>query len=251
MPAPRNPYPLQQDNEGVHILPHHAPVQFKDMRGPYQPPENTFGPVIEYFQKERDRKTADANKQLAAAMKILAANPPVQPSTTVAGPSSATGQITTENLPAPGTPIPDLGSIPWDRYKKFVSQSEGDGSYNQTNLMGSGATGKYQAMPATMAGYGYTPEQFQKPEAQEEFFKKFTTDNYGDLTKKLGRPPTPQELYLAHWFGATGSTQMIDRPPMRMMDTIYSPKIIEQNRLQGKSVGDVLNTLNKRWGSVQ
>jgi len=97
---------------------------------------------------------------------------------------------------------------PLQNYYRRVAQIE-SGS-NPTAAAPSGAKGLYQFIPRTWSAYGQgsplDPNQSQKA------IQNLTRFNQAYLTRALGRPPSDEELYLAHQQGARGAAQLILNP---------------------------------------
>lgn len=90
-----------------------------------------------------------------------------------------------------------------DDYYARIRQIESGGNDNARNP--SGASGRYQFMPATWKGMGLNAADIMNPDAQEKAIRTFTAQNYNALQKNLGREPEPWELYIAHQQGTGGA----------------------------------------------
>jgi hypothetical protein len=103
---------------------------------------------------------------------------------------------------------------------------------------------------------GKPGEQFN-PEANVGLGAKYIRQNAEHLKKTLGRDPNYHEVYAAHMFGP-GVSRMLNKanpkdPIERGLSTFQSPKqvkaIMKANpNLRGKSVGEVMNTLQLKTG---
>lgn len=100
------------------------------------------------------------------------------------------------------------------------------------------ASGLAQFTDATKKQYGLTDKSTL--EQQVAALGSLTADNKKALTKRLGRAPTYDELYLAHHFGAAGSARIISASSETPISSVVSAKSMEQNPyLKGKTVGEV------------
>lgn len=94
-------------------------------------------------------------------------------------------------------------------YLQTVSLVESGGDPNAINP-NSGAAGKYQFIPSTAKAYGLSDPT--DPVQAENAMQRFTADNARTLASRLGREPSPSELYLAHQQGAGGALKLLGNP---------------------------------------
>lgn len=105
------------------------------------------------------------------------------------------------------------------QYLATVANVESGFKSNATPSAGS-ARGMYQFMPETwnnlakkykkqdyLIGSGVDPREDNKKSI--EMMKLLSSDNQRDLTKRLGRPITDVELYMAHFLGPSGAESII------------------------------------------
>lgn len=97
---------------------------------------------------------------------------------------------------------------------------------NPNAVSSAGAQGPDQFMPATARQYGLTNPR--DPVASADATARLTADNASELTKRLGRPPTEAELYLAHQQGAAGAARLLSNPDVPA-GKLVSPAAIRQN----------------------
>lgn len=96
-----------------------------------------------------------------------------------------------------------------DAYINRLFQIESGGNPNAT-------TGSYRGLgqfgPDLEAKYGINDSNRNDPTVQANAVRQLATENAGALSKALGRPPTPGELYLAHQQGGAGAPALINAP---------------------------------------
>jgi hypothetical protein len=114
------------------------------------------------------------------------------------------------------------GQNPDYMLKQAQIESGGDpDAYNK-----SGASGLFQFMPKTAAGYNLA-DPFD-PVASSDAAARLARDNGAYLTKTLGREPTPGELYLAHQQGMGGASKILANPDASAASLVGS-KAVTQN----------------------
>lgn len=93
----------------------------------------------------------------------------------------------------------------------------------------SGARGPWQFMPATGPQYGLaTEEDRMDPYKSADAAARLMLDNKRVLEKKLGRPVSNGELYLAHQQGATGASKLLLNPNALAKDVVGA-SAVKQN----------------------
>ena len=79
------------------------------------------------------------------------------------------------------------------------------------------------------AKYGINPNTPQTdPRASALMLGEFIKENQRYLTKRLGRPPTDTELYIAHFLGPAGAVQLLSAPDKAIAAAV-SPKAAASN----------------------
>lgn len=94
-------------------------------------------------------------------------------------------------------------------YMLRQAQIESGGNPNAQNPRSS-AGGLFQFIDSTAAQYGLR-DKFDA-EAASDAAARLARDNGAYLTPRLGRDPTPGELYLAHQQGAGGAAKLLSNP---------------------------------------
>lgn len=130
--------------------------------------------------------------------------------------------------------------VPLD-YMRQMAQIESGGDPNAGNK--SGAAGLYQFMPRTAQSYDLTDPY--DPVASANAAAQLTLDNQTALRNRLGRDPTPGELYLAHQQGAAGAGGLLSNPDAPAA-SIIGAKAVTQN---GGSINDTAAQFANRWTS--
>jgi len=140
-----------------------------------------------------------------------------------------------------------------------IAKAESNFNPNAGNKTGSSAKGLYQFIDKTWTGMGGKPGEQFDPEINSELGAKYIRQNAEFLKNKLGRDPSYSEVYAAHYFGPSGASNLLTRASPKDsiekgLATFNDPKgvrlIMKQNpNLKGKTVGQVLNDLERKTGS--
>lgn len=121
------------------------------------------------------------------------------------------------------TPVPTGAPFDLERYMNTVAMRESGNKMDAKNPLSS-ASGKFQFLRGTFEGSegrtgirdldprlkGVSFEEFNKREDLQNIAMKILTNmNYDFLRDRLGREPTEEEMYLAHFLGAKGANDLI------------------------------------------
>lgn len=144
-------------------------------------------------------------------------------------------------------------------YASAVRGLESRGGRMVPNELGSGAFGPYQFMPKTWAdvrganpALGLPEDMTQAtPEQHASAFQQFTAGNAAAL-QKAGIPPTPDNLYLAHRFGAEGAAAVVKANPDTPLAQILPLDWQAQNPdMRGQTAGGFRRLAAERMQGVQ
>jgi hypothetical protein len=124
----------------------------------------------------------------------------------------------------------------------------------------SSATSFFQVIDETFKGLGGDPKKRNDPMENIRVGVKYLAQNQAALTKQLGRPPQPQELYTTHFLGTDTGSKLLSADPntpigafLDKADPKNKDKILTANPevLGGKkTVGDVLAWTQKKMAPV-
>ena len=124
----------------------------------------------------------------------------------------------------------------------------------------SSATSFFQVIDETFKGLGGDPKKRNDPMENIRVGVKYLAQNQAALTKQLGRPPKPQELYATHFLGTDTGSKLLSADPntpisafLDKTDPKNKEKILTANPevLGGKkTVGDVLAWTQKKMAPV-
>jgi hypothetical protein len=124
----------------------------------------------------------------------------------------------------------------------------------------SSATSFFQVIDETFKGLGGDPKKRNDPMENIRVGVKSLAQNQAALTKQLGRPPQPQELYTTHFLGTDTGSKLLSADPstpisafLEKADPKNKDKILTANPevLGGKkTVGDVLAWTQKKMAPV-
>jgi len=124
----------------------------------------------------------------------------------------------------------------------------------------SSAKSLFQVIDSTFKGLGGDPKKRNDPMENIRVGVKYLAQNQAALTKQLGRPPKPQELYATHFLGTETGSKLLSADPntpissfLDKTDPKNKDKILTANPevLGGKkTVGDVLAWTQKKMAPV-
>ena len=125
-----------------------------------------------------------------------------------------------------------------DPYLRRLAQVE-SGNNPLAKNPNSSAGGLFQFIDSTAKQYGLT----DRYDAEQSLtaVTKFTEDNKKVLRKRLGREPSPGELYLAHQQGATGAANILSNPTATAADIVGGRAISLNAGGQGITAQDFAN----------
>jgi hypothetical protein len=113
----------------------------------------------------------------------------------------------------------------------------------------SSAKGLFQFTDSTWKGMGGKQGEQFDPEKNAELGARFVRQNAEGLKGALGRNPTYGEVYASHMFGLRGAKDLLNMDPKTPMDRAVSSQVLKANpQLQGKTVGQVMASLNTKTG---
>jgi hypothetical protein len=121
-------------------------------------------------------------------------------------------------------------------YANKVAGVETSGGRNM-GAPGSAHQGPYQIA----AGWGGSGSDMQR-------LQQGTQKNYDGLSKTLGRPPTENELYLAHQQGVHGATQLINNPDKPAGLVVPASHITGNGGDPTMTAGEFINKQSQRFG---
>lgn len=126
------------------------------------------------------------------------------------------------------------------------------------NELGSGAFGPYQFMPATWADVRTKNPELNLPadmtqanrDQHKAAFDSFTKGN-ATILQQAGIQPTPENLYLAHRFGAGGATTMLRADPnARLADVLPADWQRQNPDMRGQTVASFQRLASERMKGV-
>ena len=113
----------------------------------------------------------------------------------------------------------------------------------------SSAKGLFQFTDSTWKGMGGKQGEQFDPEKNAELGARFVRQNAEGLKGALGRNPTYGEVYASHMFGLKGAKDLLGLDPKTPMNQAVSSQVLKANpQLQGKTVGQVMASLNAKTG---
>lgn len=113
----------------------------------------------------------------------------------------------------------------------------------------SSAGGLFQFINSTWAKYGNGASKYDAY-ANTDAFMRLTRDNISYLKRKLGRDPSPGEVYLAHQQGAGGALNLLSNPNARAADVTTQAAITGNGGNIGMSAGEFASLWTKKMGDT-
>lgn len=132
-----------------------------------------------------------------------------------------------------GQPQASAGGLDPQTARTFKLESDNDPNQRTGSNVGLGQFG-----PQEMKKYGITNPS--DPNQQVSAMHQETAGNTQALTKALGRPPTPGEIYLAHQQGLAGATALLTNPNMPAWQAVrkfYPSDAVAQKAIAGNPPG--------------
>lgn len=132
-----------------------------------------------------------------------------------------TNQITSmidERVKAVGSPLPP---------SYFQTMAKIESGYNPAAVSPTGAKGLFQFTTGTWHDFG-TGDRLN-PVANTDAAIKLANSNYNYLNNKLGRPPTPAEVYMAHNIGAGGAYSLLNANPLQPVSAAMVGSKLQHN----------------------
>jgi hypothetical protein len=140
-------------------------------------------------------------------------------------------------------------------YFDLVRRRESGGNDNAQNSLSS-ASGRYQFTDSTFVNTmmplmpGKSRQDIlalkNDPNVQDQAMQAFTMGNANAL-KNAGFDPTPQNLYLAHHYGAGGATKLLQAAPNTPLNQIFGPEVFKANPYMN-NIADAQGLINKWSG---
>ena len=125
-----------------------------------------------------------------------------------------------------------------------TAQIESGGNPNAYNK-GSGAAGMFQVIPSTARSLGLgNPYDVV---ASTNAAAQLAGDNAASLARKLGRPPTSGELYLAHQQGAGGAGALLANPGARAGDIVGDAAVRQNGGDPNMTAGQFASLWTRRF----
>jgi hypothetical protein len=113
----------------------------------------------------------------------------------------------------------------------------------------SSAAGLFQFIDSTAGRYGLTNKL--DPVAASDATARLTRDNAAYLGERLGRQPTPAELYLAHQQGAGGAAKILANPQADA-STVVGPQAVALNGGRpGMTAGDFAGLWTNKFNGAK
>ncbi len=100
-----------------------------------------------------------------------------------------------------------------------------ESKFNPNAYNKSGASGVFQFMPGTAKGYGLD-DPFDA-EANIDAGMRLARDNIKYFRNKIGREPTPGEVYLMHQQGMGGATKLMSNPSSSAADIVGRQAVLQ------------------------
>ena len=132
-----------------------------------------------------------------------------------------------------------------------------ESKFNPNAYNKSGASGVFQFMPGTAKGYGLD-DPFNA-DANIDAGMRLAQDNIKYFRNKIGREPTPGEVYLMHQQGIGGATKLMSNPSAMAADVVGRQAVLQNGgnlnmtaaEFAGMWTGKLEGTLQKLGGTVQ
>jgi hypothetical protein len=138
-----------------------------------------------------------------------------------------------------------------------IAELESSGNPAAVNPKNPDAVGLFQITAGTAAQYGL--DDRTDPKASAQTAAELMKDNANVLRAKLGRDPTPAELYLAHQQGATGAAALLSHPDQSAVEALTpvygsaakaEKRILDNGGTSGMSAAAFTNMWSAKFGGI-
>lgn len=113
----------------------------------------------------------------------------------------------------------------------------------------SSASGIYQFINSTAKLYGIAGRQFDQ-KANVDAGARLALDNLRGLRKRLGREPTPAELYLAHQQGLGGAAKLLSDPNAPVTKFLSNAAVVNNGGSTSMTAGQFVDVWRQKYAAA-
>lgn len=219
-----------------------APIQ-----SPWQGAANMVNAAFAGWEEGKldraEREGRKSNEELLAGLMSGVVAPSSSPSASPAPASPGGAGTDTSAAPAALLPRFAQAEAQYGLPKNFLPQvAKIESNFNPSAANpASSARGLFQFTRGTARQYGL--DNPMDPAASTDAAARLAADNKAQLTRALGREPTPGELYLAHQQGSGGASKLLANPNARAVDVVGRAAVLNNGGREDMTAAEFA----RRW----
>lgn len=230
-------------------------MDYSPIQSPWQGAARVAQAMLGGLESGQADAAAKANQEAEAKLLSEVLSGGAAPTAAPATPAAAAAPMGANAIPAgqPDASLSDeISKVAAARgvdpaYMTRLAMVESGGKLDARSPLSS-ASGPFQFLNSTARQYGLNNPM--DPAASADAAARFTLDNKVALAQKLGREPTPGELYLAHQHGAGAAANLLANPDAPV-ESIIGPAAARNNgATPGMTAGQFASKWTGKFGDI-
>ena len=232
-------------------------MDYSPIQSPWQGAARVAQAMLGGLESGQADAAAKANQEAEAKLlsDLLSGGATAAPTAAPATPAASAAPMGANAIPAgqPDASLSDaISKVAAARgvdpaYMTRLAMVESGGKLDARSPLSS-ASGPFQFLNSTARQYGLNNPM--DPAASADAAARFTLDNKAALANRLGREPTPGELYLAHQQGAGAAANLLANPDAPV-ESIIGPAAARNNgATPGMTAGQFASKWTGKFGDI-